>query len=76
MSRCCRTARPASSRCRERFDHLESLHAGTLRGVAGVGPVWEGRAGDEVERNYSAPAEPELVQQLARRRLVITGVGD
>ncbi len=49
------------------FDHLERLlseHWGVTR----------------VERakkvNYSAPAAPELVRRFARRRLVITGVGD
>ncbi len=49
------------------FDHLESL----LRERWGVASVERATKG-----NYSAPAEPELVQRLARRRLVITGVGD
>lgn len=49
------------------FDHLESL----LRERWKVAAVERATKG-----NYSAPAEPELVRRLARRRLVITGVGD
>ncbi len=49
------------------FDHLETL----LRERWGVASVERATKG-----NYSAPAEPELVRRLARRRLVITGVGD
>ncbi|MCY3971221.1 MAG: hypothetical protein OXG74_14905 [Acidobacteria bacterium] len=49
------------------FDHLESL----LRQRWNVATVERATKG-----NYSAPAEPELVRRLARRRLVITGVGD
>lgn len=49
------------------FDHLESL----LRRRWGVASVERATKG-----NYSAPAEPDLVRRLARRRLVITGVGD
>ena len=64
MSRCCRTARPASSRSSTTW----SPWCDNRWGVAAVERATKG--------NYSAPAEPELVQQLARRRLVITGVGD
>ena len=49
------------------FDHLEAL----LRDRWGVASVERATKG-----NYSAPAEPDLVHRLARRRLVITGVGD
>ena len=49
------------------FDHLESL----LRQRWNAGSIERATKG-----NYSAPAEPELVRRLARRRLVITGVGD
>lgn len=49
------------------FDHLESL----LRERWGVASVERATKG-----NYSAPAEADLVRRLARRRLVITGVGD
>ena len=49
------------------FDHLESL----LRQRWKVAAVERATKG-----NYSAPAERELVRRLARRRLVITGVGD
>jgi len=49
------------------FDHLETL----LRERWGVASVERATKG-----NYSAPAEPELVRRLAKRRLVITGVGD
>ena len=49
------------------FDHVESL----LRERWKVAVVERATKG-----NYSAPAEPELVRRLARRRLVITGVGD
>lgn len=49
------------------FDHLESL----LRERWKVAAVERATKG-----NYSAPAEPDLVRRLARRRLVITGVGD
>jgi len=49
------------------FDHLESL---LLR-------EWKA---DEVLRltkgNYSAPADPDLIRQLARCHLIVTGVGD
>lgn len=49
------------------FDHLESL----LR------QEWKAR---EVVRltkgNYSAPAEPDLIRELARCHLIFTGVGD
>ncbi|MCY3965102.1 MAG: hypothetical protein OXG83_08690 [Acidobacteria bacterium] len=49
------------------FDHVESL----LR------QRWQVTAVERATKgNYSAPAEPELVRRLARRRLVITGVGD
>ncbi len=49
------------------FDHVEAL----LRELWNVAAVERATKG-----NYSAPAEPELVRRLARRRLVITGVGD
>ena len=49
------------------FDHVEAL----LRNRWGAASVERATKG-----NYSAPAEPELVRRLARRRLVITGVGD
>lgn len=49
------------------FDHLEVL----LRERWNVAAVERATKG-----NYSAPAEPELVRRLARRRLVVTGVGD
>ncbi len=49
------------------FDHLEAL----LRDRWGAASVERATKG-----NYSAPAAPELVRRLARRRLVITGVGD
>lgn len=49
------------------FDHVEAL----LRSRWKVASVERATKG-----NYSAPAEPELVRRLARRRLVITGVGD
>lgn len=49
------------------FDHVESM----LRQRWNVASVERATKG-----NYSAPAEPELVRRLARRRLVITGVGD
>ena len=49
------------------FDHLEAL----LRERWSVAAVERATKG-----NYSAPAEPELVRRLARRSLVITGVGD
>ena len=49
------------------FAHLEAL----LRRRWSVASVERATKG-----NYSAPAEPELVHRLARRRLVITGVGD
>ena len=49
------------------FDHLESL----LR------REWKAK---EVRRltkgNYSAPAEPALIRELARCHLIFTGVGD
>ena len=49
------------------FDHLESL----LR------QKWKA---NEVLRltkgNYSAPAEPDLIRELARCHLIFTGVGD
>ena len=49
------------------FDHLESL----LR------QEWKA---NEVLRltkgNYSAPAEPDLIRELARCHLIFTGVGD
>jgi hypothetical protein len=49
------------------FDHLESL----LR--------QEWKAHDVVrltKSNYSAPADPDLIRQLARCHLIFTGVGD
>lgn len=49
------------------FDHVESL----LRERWNVTAVERATKG-----NYSAPAEPELIRRLARRRLIITGVGD
>ena len=49
------------------FDHVETL----LRERWGVSAVERATKG-----SYSAPAEPELVRRLARRRLVVTGVGD
>ena len=49
------------------FDHVEAL----LRNRWGAASVERATKG-----NYSAPAAPELVRRLARRRLVITGVGD
>ena len=49
------------------FDHVEAL----LRDRWGAASVERATKG-----NYSAPAEPDLVRRLARRRLVITGVGD
>ena len=49
------------------FDHVEAL----LRRRWKVASVERATKG-----NYSAPAEPELVRRLSRRRLVITGVGD
>ncbi len=49
------------------FDHLETL----VRDRWGVSEVERATKG-----NYSAPAEAALVQRLARRRLLITGVGD
>ncbi len=49
------------------FDHLEAL----LRDRWGAASVERATKG-----NYSAPAKPELARRLARRRLVITGVGD
>ena len=49
------------------FNHVETL----LRNRWGAASVERATKG-----NYSAPAEPDLVRRLARRRLVITGVGD
>jgi len=49
------------------FDHLEAI----LRADCGVASVER-----TTKPNYSAPAPPELVRRLARRRLVITGIGD
>ncbi len=49
------------------FDHVETL----LRTRWGATTVERATKG-----NYSAPAEPDLVRRLARRRLAITGVGD
>ena len=49
------------------FDHVEAL----LRERWGAASVERATKG-----NYSAPAEPEVVRRLARRRLVVTGVGD
>lgn len=49
------------------FDHLESL----LRR--------EWKAHDILrltKSNYSAPAEPDLIRELARCHLIFTGVGD
>ena len=49
------------------FDHVETLLRVRWR-AASVERATKG--------NYSAPADPDLVRRLARRRLVITGVGD
>ena len=49
------------------FDHVEAL----LKNRWGGASVERATKG-----NYSAPVEPELARRLARRRLVITGVGD
>ena len=49
------------------FDYLESL-------------LWQEWNAREVLRltkgNYSAPAEPDLIRELARCHLIFTGVGD
>ena len=49
------------------FDHLESL----LR------QEWKAHEVLRLtKRNYSAPAEPDLIRALARCHLIFTGVGD
>lgn len=49
------------------FDHLEAI----LREEWGVGNVVR-----RTKRNYSAPAEPELMQEAASWQVLFAGVGD
>jgi hypothetical protein len=75
-----------------RAPRLESLHhkrIGLLsNGKVAVAPLFdflesllrrEWKADDVLrltKSNYSAPAEPDLIRELARCHLIITGVGD
>jgi len=72
-----------------RLDSLHHRRIGLLsNGKAAVAPLFdylesllrqEWKANDILrltKGNYSAPAEPDLIRELARCHLIITGVGD
>jgi hypothetical protein len=82
-------ADPQALRPAPRLDSLHHRRIGLLsNGKAGVAPLFddlesllrqEWKASEVLrltKANYSAPAEADLIRELARCHLIITGVGD